>query len=324
MVVKRSGGGIFKMQNWELAVPFGVDANGARVFVNDVPRGRACGAFCPACGAQLLARQGDVMSWHFAHVGQGGGGCGEGLWHREIKSLVFDMTRDGGGPLLKFGMDWETTDEALAAEGLRDGGAFYLYAYAQEFAVPGVNRRVDLLLGFQFDEPIGGFAPPLHLEGIRGWEEQIAVEVAVTNAKDDAYVADMRRAGLPAYEMGFSASELHRTVYRQMAEGSRFGDALSSVIYATPLRRLWPTAKEVVGLPRIMWPVAGRWRLTECEGGIDNRCVHPTDRFWRRLDQRWCDHCEDFRQKAMALLKRHGREVAEWLDVYGPDPDAAW
>lgn len=44
------------------------NAGGLR-FIGDVPRGAACGCFCPACGCPLVAKQGDEVQWHFAHEG---------------------------------------------------------------------------------------------------------------------------------------------------------------------------------------------------------------------------------------------------------------
>lgn len=44
-----------------------VDCAGAVRFVGDVPRGAECGCFCPVCKAALVAKQGDLLDWHFAH-----------------------------------------------------------------------------------------------------------------------------------------------------------------------------------------------------------------------------------------------------------------
>ena len=38
------------------------------VDVGEVPRGLACGCVCALCGGELIARQGDVLVWHFAHA----------------------------------------------------------------------------------------------------------------------------------------------------------------------------------------------------------------------------------------------------------------
>lgn len=43
------------------------DAQGLTRFIGDVPRGAACGCFCPVCNAALIAKQGDALDWHFAH-----------------------------------------------------------------------------------------------------------------------------------------------------------------------------------------------------------------------------------------------------------------
>lgn len=43
------------------------DACGAIRFVGDVPRGAACGCFCPVCKSPLVAKKGDTNEWHFSH-----------------------------------------------------------------------------------------------------------------------------------------------------------------------------------------------------------------------------------------------------------------
>lgn len=50
-----------------LALFAAVDQAGTMRFVEEVPRGHACGCFCPECGSPLVAKQGDEKIWHFAH-----------------------------------------------------------------------------------------------------------------------------------------------------------------------------------------------------------------------------------------------------------------
>ena len=45
----------------------GIDSDGVRRFVGDMPQGAACRCFCAACGSPLVAKKGDVYAWHFAH-----------------------------------------------------------------------------------------------------------------------------------------------------------------------------------------------------------------------------------------------------------------
>jgi len=50
------------------ALPFAVvKANGELVDVHDVLRGKACACVCPGCLAPVVAKQGEVNVWHFAH-----------------------------------------------------------------------------------------------------------------------------------------------------------------------------------------------------------------------------------------------------------------
>lgn len=50
-------------------IPFGLREEGqAYVDVADVPKGRKCGCICPSCKIPLIARQGKVNRWHFAHA----------------------------------------------------------------------------------------------------------------------------------------------------------------------------------------------------------------------------------------------------------------
>jgi len=46
---------------------FALDKNGRVQSVNDVSRGMSCECYCPCCGSSVIARQGDVREWHFAH-----------------------------------------------------------------------------------------------------------------------------------------------------------------------------------------------------------------------------------------------------------------
>jgi len=44
-----------------------VDHQGTIRFPGDVPRGAACGCFCAVCRSPLVAKQGALLAWHFAH-----------------------------------------------------------------------------------------------------------------------------------------------------------------------------------------------------------------------------------------------------------------
>ena len=49
-----------------LHIPYGL-VDDRIVHVDDVPRGKACGARCASCDSDLVARKGEVRIHHFAH-----------------------------------------------------------------------------------------------------------------------------------------------------------------------------------------------------------------------------------------------------------------
>lgn len=51
-----------------LKIPFAIRQFDRQIVgVEDVPRGKAAKCVCPSCKRPLIARQGDVNTWHFAH-----------------------------------------------------------------------------------------------------------------------------------------------------------------------------------------------------------------------------------------------------------------
>ncbi|MES9972970.1 MAG: competence protein CoiA family protein [Candidatus Thiodiazotropha sp.] len=50
-------------------IPFGLRQSDQQfVDVSEVQRGSKCGCICPSCSTPLIARQGEVNVWHFAHL----------------------------------------------------------------------------------------------------------------------------------------------------------------------------------------------------------------------------------------------------------------
>jgi competence protein CoiA len=77
------------VETMNLLQSFGIDQNGRLVSVEEVARGKACDCCCPACGEILIARQGDVRAWHFAHAsGNDCEGGAESALHKAAKQLI--------------------------------------------------------------------------------------------------------------------------------------------------------------------------------------------------------------------------------------------
>lgn len=52
-------------------IPFGLRSDGLYIDAEDATRGKSCDCTCPSCGIALIARQGDVNAFHFAHDSKG-------------------------------------------------------------------------------------------------------------------------------------------------------------------------------------------------------------------------------------------------------------
>jgi hypothetical protein len=77
------------MEATSLLQSFAIAKDGRVVSVNEVERGQACGCTCPACRRPLIARQGEVRVWHFAHAtGADCEGGAESALHLAAKTAI--------------------------------------------------------------------------------------------------------------------------------------------------------------------------------------------------------------------------------------------
>lgn len=156
--------------------------NGRSVHINDVGRGLACGCSCPNCGAQLVARHGQVRQWCFAH-------------YRSDECDVVVAS--------------ETALHLAAKEVLLEGG---------EFAVPEARVRVtmsdrwgfkhqledssDAMQGQLFDvrsEVDFGDLRPDVVAVFQG--HTLFIEIAVTHVVDHSKKGKLRQLGIPCVEL---------------------------------------------------------------------------------------------------------------------------
>jgi len=57
------------LSNNHTLIPFGLHKDSKIIDdIYDVPKGKACGCVCPSCNTLLIAKQGNVNEWHFAHL----------------------------------------------------------------------------------------------------------------------------------------------------------------------------------------------------------------------------------------------------------------
>ena len=75
----------------KLLQSFAMNMDREVISIRDVERGKACQCCCASCGELLIARQGDVNAWHFAH--QSGAMCdgaAEGALHAAAKQIILN------------------------------------------------------------------------------------------------------------------------------------------------------------------------------------------------------------------------------------------
>jgi len=79
------------MEKRSLLQSFAIDKDGSIRSVDEVARGLACDCICPCCGHPVIARQGEVREWHFAHaVETDCDGGPESALHLAAKQLLLE------------------------------------------------------------------------------------------------------------------------------------------------------------------------------------------------------------------------------------------
>jgi len=82
------------MEKPKLLQSFAVNNVGKIVSIREVANGKACDCACPECGEVVIARQGEIRQWHFAHAsGADCSGSAEGALHHAAKQLIVEEGR---------------------------------------------------------------------------------------------------------------------------------------------------------------------------------------------------------------------------------------
>ena len=159
---------------------FALAKNGEIVSVMDVERGLACHCICPACKDTLVAKQGDVRIWHFAHASHTDCLIGaESALHLAAKQLI-EKWQGIMMPEIK------ARRLVQLADGRNATGDAYLEAEWVNF------EQVSL------EESIGSIRPDLIAQA---GNARYLIEIAVTHFVDDEKRAAIKKLGLPALEI---------------------------------------------------------------------------------------------------------------------------
>ncbi len=196
------------METMNLLQSFGLTADGRLVSVEDVGRGKACDCCCPECGEVLIARQGEVRAWHFAHASGGDcAGAAEGALHRAAKQLIV-----GAGAILVSAL------EVRESHRLDDGrtGEAVLARPPETWTLDGAREEVS----------VGAYR--IDVAGIHDGRP-VFIEVAVTHVVDVPKREALAGLGMPCLEIQLDAYQHESWTW----------SALRQDVLECPVNRRW-------------------------------------------------------------------------------------
>ena len=168
------------METMNLLQSFGLTSDGRLVSVENVSRGKACDCCCPECGEVLIARQGYMRAWHFAHASGGDcHGAAEGALHRAAKQLVV-RERSVLVPALEAHESHRLDDGRLGEATLVRPAETWTFSEMREEVAVGAYR-VDLA---------GAYAG-----------RPVFIEIAVTHAVEDGKREALAGLGIRCFEI---------------------------------------------------------------------------------------------------------------------------
>lgn len=171
------------MEKPKLLQSFAVNNVGKIVSIREVANGKACDCACPECGEVLIARQGEIRQWHFAHAsGADCYGSAEGALHHAAKQLIV-----GEGSVLLPSLvvrQFVRLDDGRRGEGSA--------ALPEETAVL-IEPRLEAHFG-----AIRADVAAQYRDG------PLLIEIAVTHFVDDAKRQELSTLGIACVEIGLS------------------------------------------------------------------------------------------------------------------------
>lgn len=171
------------MEKISLLQSFALDKDGRVRSVDEVDRGLACECVCPACGERVLARQGEVREWHFAHAS--GADCAAGAesaLHLAAKQVLLES----GGMVLPA----ISVSESMTLPDGRIGR--------------GTASRNEVWMDFssvEVEQPVGTIKPDV--VAVLG-RTMLFVEIAVTHFIDADKQSVIDQLGVPTVEIDLS------------------------------------------------------------------------------------------------------------------------
>lgn len=252
------------MENQSLLQSFAIDKEGRVRSVDEVARGLACDCVCPSCGDPVMARQGEVREWHFAHATatECDGGA-ESALHRAAKQLLLES---GGLTVPEIRVQREVR--------LPDGRVGKGEAHRPE-------RWVDFQT-VEAEKTVGTIRPDI--VAVVG-ETMLFVEIAVTHFVDQEKRAVLASYEVPTIEIDLASLQGEHWSWERLGECVIENTHLKRWVHILDQRALLDEAHQaamqaaliqtvpVVEVPRVAPPHAVRTRFW-----INNRMVDAIER----------------------------------------------
>lgn len=194
---------------------FAIHASGRLVSAAEVARGLACDCKCQLCDEALVAKQGDVRTWHFAH--QSNADCTGGLetlLHQAAKQVLLEA-REIHVPEVVIG-------RAIRGE---DGGMWHGVAVRPAGMLPYKEPQTEV--------GHGTVRPDVQVMAEFG---PVFVEIAVTNAVSGAKFARLLELKIPTLEI---------TPWMPRNPGRNAWDAVRHAVLHAPENRRWLVLPEI-------------------------------------------------------------------------------
>lgn len=185
------------MENQSLLQSFAMDKNSRMRSVDEVSRGLACECVCPACKEPVVARQGDVREWHFAHAsGTECDGGVESALHLAAKQILLES----GGIVVP-----ERRHTATAT--LPDGRS-----------ATGEAARPEAWIEFttvEAEKTVGPLRPDIIATA---GTEVLFIEIAVTHYVDATKSQKLDSLGFPTLEVDLGKQQTEKWAWETLYE----------------------------------------------------------------------------------------------------------
>lgn len=165
-----------------IKIGWGRSEDGKLIHVREARQGKECNCTCPDCGLQLIAKQGQIMAWHFAHS-QPTECFGESILHKVAKEIIREAidTKD----FLIPGIKRELISEDLLGNPIKSSWQMEeelisITSAVEEYTLPN-NQITDVLLTSN------------------SLKNSLAVEIYVTHKKSDLDISkfsDIQQNGI--------------------------------------------------------------------------------------------------------------------------------